>query len=229
MTLYHFTSRDSWAGIRTSGQLEPRSYQTSSLDGLPLLWLTDRPDGEGTGADPQRLHVRIAVRPERGVHPWLIARFEASVEGRNLDIVGADPDSWFVTTQVVPRARWLTAVDHETGEVLWSNEHPPTLPQVPVDWKLTDSDIKGLEDRFRASLADLTTMDLPEEDLSKLQQDGRFDPFTLLRNLPDRLGALRDSRLDTTEVGRYRTWLCWRALNEDAALLPGFHNTLPQT
>ncbi|MEU3566820.1 hypothetical protein AB0E96_00090 [Kitasatospora sp. NPDC036755] len=229
MMLYHFTSHDGWAHIRTSGQLEARSHQTSSLDDLPLLWLTDRSDGQGTGADPQRLQVRIAVQPERGVHPWLIARFEATLEGRNLDCAGTDPDSWFVTTQAIPRTRWLTAVDRRTDKVLWSNEQPPRLSQVPTDWALSNSDITGFETRFQSSLASLTSMELSEEVLAKLQQDSRFDPVTLLTYLPDRLSALRDSRADSTEIGRYRTWLCWLALNEDAALIPGFTEALPQT
>ncbi|RGD59461.1 hypothetical protein DR950_18165 [Kitasatospora xanthocidica] len=228
MTLYHFTSFDGWAGIRTSGQLEARSYQTSSFGDLPLLWLTDRSDGQGIGGDPQRLQVRIAVQPERGVHPWLIARFEAALEGRNLDWAGTDPDSWFVTTQAIPQTRWLTAVDHKTDEVLWSNEQPPPGSQVPADWALSNSDITRFEARFLTSLESLTSMELSEEVLAKLQQDSRFDLFTLLTHLPDRLSALRDSRADTTEVGQYRTWLCWLALNEDAALIPGFTQALPQ-
>ncbi|WP_316521205.1 hypothetical protein [Kitasatospora brasiliensis] len=212
--IYHYASRDGWAEIQDSGQLEPLSHQTSSLDNLPLLWLTDRPDGGGTGVDPQRLHVRISVHPEYGVHPWLIARFEASTEGRNLNTPGSDPDSWFVTTRPVPRERWLTAVDHATGEVLWRNESPPAPPEIPEGWTLTDSDIEEFADFFREKVNDPSVVPL----------DGRFEYWPILvgPRLDARLNALRSSRDNTTETGRYRTWLCWRALCEDAARLPGF-------
>ncbi|MGW7579781.1 hypothetical protein ACWGKU_20345 [Kitasatospora sp. NPDC054768] len=211
--IYHYASRDGWAAIQDSGQLEPRSHGTSLLDNLPQLWLIDRPDGCGTGVDPQRLHVRISVHPAHGVHPWLIARFEAPEGGRNLNTHDSDPDSWFVTTRPVPRERWLTAVDHETDEVLWRNEHPPAPPEIPAGWTPTDSDIDEFEAFFREKVRDPSAMRL----------GGRFEyPTILVDQLDARLGALRSSRDNTTETGRYRTWLCWRALCEEAARLPGF-------